>query len=151
MLQAATRRTRVRVLTPLTGMCVLIALIASGGALADCPGVNSAPTVDAFGFATPEVRRSEGGVLQTTLRACTSTNVMLDQNAEPPELVEFHPPTFEGTIPGPTLEVKPGDKLSILVVNKFPANPTGVRGGGVSPNKKSLNLPPPGPFVLPFG
>jgi FtsP/CotA-like multicopper oxidase with cupredoxin domain len=125
---------------PLTGMCFAIALITSGSPLAAdrdgdrddgggrrCRGAISEPGADPSGFPQPQVRRSRHGVLQTTLHACISTKEMLDENAQPPTTVEFHPPTFEGTIPGPTLEVKPGDRLSILMVNDLPFNPPNER------------------------
>src|SRR5579864_3877439 len=127
MLKAQKSSTRLWALMPLTGMCCVVALIASGSPLdADrddgggrrCRGGMSEPGADLSGFPQPQVRRSHDGVLRTTLHACISTNEMLDQNAQPPETVEIHPPTFEGTIPGPTLSVKPGDKLSILLVNR---------------------------------
>ena len=82
-----------------------------------CRGPISERGADPSGFPQPQVRRSRHGVLQTTIHACISTNEMLDQNTQPPTTVEFHPPTFEGTISGPTLKVKPGDRLSILLVN----------------------------------
>src|SRR6185503_3444525 len=83
--------------------------------------------------------------------ACISTNVMLDQNSQPPQFVEFHPPTFEGTITGPTLEVKPGDKMSILLVNDLPANPTSERGGAFPHEQNTLNLHTHGLTVSPLG
>jgi FtsP/CotA-like multicopper oxidase with cupredoxin domain len=131
MLKAQKTSIRSWALMPLTGMCCAIALITSGSALAAdrdggrrCRGgpISEAGT-DPSGFSQPQVRRSRHGVLQTTLHACISTKEMLDQNAQPPTTVKFHPPTFEGTIPGPTLEVKPGDRLSILLVNDLPFNP----------------------------
>src|SRR5437667_9276569 len=134
MLKAPKASTRSWALMPLTATCFAMGLILSGGILAGepdgdrgdrggrkCRSEISEAGADPSGFPQPEVRRSHGGVLRTTLHACISTNEMLDQNAQPPETVEFHPPTFEGTIPGPTLEVKPGDELSILLVNDLPA------------------------------
>jgi FtsP/CotA-like multicopper oxidase with cupredoxin domain len=142
---------------PLTGACLAIALIMSGSPLAadrddgggrKCRG-GSTQTID--GFPQPEVRRSRHGVLQTTLHACISTNEMLDQNAQPPTTVEFHPPTFEGTIPGPTLEVKPGDTLSILLVNDLPANPANERDKAFPNSENTLNLHTHGLTVSPLG
>ena len=91
-------------------------------------------------FPLPEMRQSVGGLLSTTLHASISTNEMLDQNAQPPETVQFDPPTFEGTIPGPTLAVNPGDRLSILIVNDLPSNPANERAGFFPHNENSLNL-----------
>ncbi len=98
----------------------------------------------------PEVRQSVNGVLSTTLNAIISTNQMLDQNAQPPETVEFNPPTFEGTIPGPTLEVNPGDQLSILIVNDLPLNPVNERGGFFPHDENTLNLHTHGLTVSPL-
>ena len=145
-------------LMPLTGMCVAIALITSGSALAAdrdgghrCPGGISEPGNDPSGFPQPHVRRSRNGVLQTTLHACISTKEMLDENPVPPQTVEFHPPTFEGTIPGPTLEVKPGDRLSILLANDLPANPANERDSAFPNSENTLNLHTHGLTVSPLG
>src|SRR5207245_219134 len=140
--------TRSWALMPLTATCFAIALITSGGPLAAdgdrggrrCRGEFSETGADPSGFPQPQVRRSREGSLRTTLHACISTNEMLDQNAQPPETVEFHPPTFEGTIPGPTLSVKPGHELSILLVNDLPANPTNERDNAFPHDENNLNI-----------
>jgi FtsP/CotA-like multicopper oxidase with cupredoxin domain len=75
---------------------------------------------------------------------------MLDENAVPPQTVEFYPPTFEGTFPGPTLLVKPRDKLSILLVNDLPANPP-ERGDAFPHHENSINLHTHGLTVSPLG
>jgi FtsP/CotA-like multicopper oxidase with cupredoxin domain len=116
-----------------------------------CRGAINEANADPSGFQQPEVRRSHNGVLRTTLHACISTNEMLDENAQPPETVEFHPPTFEGTIPGSTLEVKPGDSLSILLVNDLPANPTNERLDAFPHDENTLNLHTHGLTVSPLG
>jgi FtsP/CotA-like multicopper oxidase with cupredoxin domain len=158
MLKAQKSSARLWTLMPLAGMCFALALIASGSALAAdrdggrrCRGVISEPGADPSGFPQPQVRRSRHGVLRTTLHACISTNEMLDENAQPPEIVEFHPPTFEGTIPGPTLEVEPGDRLSILLVNDLPPNPTGERDNAFPHDENTLNLHTHGLTVSPLG
>lgn len=107
-------------------------------------------SLDLSAFPMPEVRQSVNGVLSTTLNAIISTNDMLDQNAQPPETVEFNPPTFEGTIPGPTLEVNPGDRLSILIVNDLPLNPANERGGFFPHDENTLNLHTHGLTVSPL-
>jgi len=60
-------------------------------------------------------------------------------------------PTFEGTIPGPTLSVEPGDKLSISLVNALPANPNGQRNGAFPHDPYALNLHTHGLRVSPLG
>jgi FtsP/CotA-like multicopper oxidase with cupredoxin domain len=159
MLKAQKIRTRSSGVLLLTGVCLAVALMMPGSPRAAdrddgggrrCRGLSSEPGVDPSGFPQPQVRRSHSGVLRTTLHACISTNEMLDENAQPPEVVEFHPPTFEGTIPGPTLEVQPGDKLSILLVNDLPANPTGERDSAFPHYENTLNLHTHGLTVSPL-
>jgi FtsP/CotA-like multicopper oxidase with cupredoxin domain len=137
----------------LTAACLAIALVAPLGAVAKdgdddrddgggrrCRGSSSESSVDPSSFPQPQVRRSRHGVLRTTLHACVATNQVVDQNSQPPETKVIHTPTFEGTIPGPTLSVEPGDKLSILLVNDLPANPTNERGNFFPHDEYTLNL-----------
>src|SRR5205823_13544266 len=160
MLKAQKSSTHSWILIPLTGVCLAIALIMPGSPLAAdrddgggrrCRAGFSEAGADPSGFSQPEVRRSRDGVLRTTLHACISTNEMLDQNAQPPEMVEFHPRTFEGTIPGTTLSVEPGDRLSILMVNDLPANPPNERDNAFPHNENSINLHAHGLTVSPLG
>src|SRR5690242_9847153 len=65
------------------------------------PGVTPAPAP--FTFPQPRVRESSGGVLKTTLHARIADNTLVDQFSGDHRMV--HTPTFEGTIPGPTLSV----------------------------------------------
>ena len=46
------------------------------------------------------------------------------------ELRAVQTPTYEGTIPGPTLRLKPGDTLDILLVNQLPLNPSSSAWAG---------------------
>jgi len=144
-----------------TGIYLAVALAAPRGTVADdrddgggrrCRGGPiSEANSDPSGFPQPQVRRSRHGVLRTTLHACISTHEMLDQNAQPPTTVEFHPPTFEGTIPGPTLEVEPGDRLSILLINDLPYNPPNERDSAFPNHEDTLNLHTHGLTVSPLG
>src|SRR5215472_16154395 len=115
--------TRSWIRVPLTGACLAIALSVPAsplvadsdhgrdqGVVRKCGGLSTGATSDASTFPQPVVRESRDGMLRTTLHACISTQQMLDENAQPPQVVKFRPPTFEGTIPGPTYVVKPGDK-----------------------------------------
>jgi FtsP/CotA-like multicopper oxidase with cupredoxin domain len=136
----------------LVGMGFAMTLIASGSpqitpALLTCRAADQRPSA----FPQPQVRQSLSGLLRTTLTACISSNVMLDQNQVPPVKVAFNPPTFEGTIPAPTLSVKPGDKLSLLMVNSLPANPLGERAGAFPHAQNSFNLHAHGLTVSPLG
>src|SRR6516162_352089 len=124
-------------------------LVLEDGGGRRCGGLSGEAGMDELGFPQPEVRESHRSVLRTALHACISTNEMLDQNAQPPETVEIHPPTFEGTIPGPTFKVKPGDKLSILLVNDLPSNPTNERDHAFPHDENTLNLHTHGLTVSP--
>jgi FtsP/CotA-like multicopper oxidase with cupredoxin domain len=62
----------------------------------------------------PEVRRSSNGVLETTLRMRYAWKDIGGYR--------LYMRTYEGTIPGPTLRVKPGDTLRIKLVNDLPPN-----------------------------
>ena len=76
---------------------------------------------DLRGFPQPQVRRSSHGALQTTLHAAIARNFVQDPTTGETGLIET--PTYEGTIPGPTLRLKPGDTLEMLLVNNLPPNP----------------------------
>ena len=152
--------TRSWIRVPLTGACLAIALVVPAsplvadsdqGFVRKCGGLSTGATSDASAFPQPVVREPRDGILRTTLHACISTQRMLDENTLPPQLVEFHPPTFEGTIPGPTYVVKPGDELSILLINNLPANPANERDGAFPHDQYSLNLHTHGLTVSPLG
>ena len=84
----------------------------------------------ARGFPQPQVRQSSHGVLQTTLQAAMARNLVQDPTTGETRAIDT--PTYEGTIPGPTLRLKPGDTLDILLDNQLPLNPAQQRMGGVS-------------------
>jgi FtsP/CotA-like multicopper oxidase with cupredoxin domain len=60
-------------------------------------------------------------------------------------------PTYEGTIPGPTLIVHPGDTLKVDVVNQFPANPPVTRAGAFPHAPYTTNFHTHGLSVSPKG
>jgi FtsP/CotA-like multicopper oxidase with cupredoxin domain len=158
MLKAQKSSTRLRALMPLTGMCCAVALITSGSALAAdgdggrrCPGLISEAGDDPSAFPQPHVRRSSHGQLRTMLHACIGTNQVLDENAQPPEPKVIHTPTFDGTIPGPTLSVEPGDKLSILLFNDLPPNPPNERDNFFPHEENTINIHTHGLTVSPLG
>src|SRR5229473_2820649 len=90
-------------------------------------GGSSAPAPVPFSFPQPEVRDSKHGILSTTLDVRIADNAMVDGFDGTHRLI--HTPTYEGTIPGPTLSLKARDTLSIDLVNDLPANPTTQRMG----------------------
>ena len=62
----------------------------------------------------PEVRRSVDGVLETSLRV---QYAYADTGG-----YRLFMRTYEGTIPGPTLRIQPGDTLKLTVINDLPPN-----------------------------
>lgn len=62
----------------------------------------------------PEVRRSVNGVLDTTLRMAYAYRYIGG--------VRLYVRSYEGTSPGPTLRVKPGDTLRLKLINDLPPN-----------------------------
>ena len=62
----------------------------------------------------PEVRRSADGVLNTTLRMRYAYKDIGGYR--------LYMRMYEGTLPGPTLRVKPGDVLRIKLINDMPPN-----------------------------
>jgi FtsP/CotA-like multicopper oxidase with cupredoxin domain len=83
-------------------------------------GLDPGPIVEAATAAMdmplvePEVRRSINGVLNTTLSARYTYREIGGQR--------LYLRSFEGTIPGPTLRMKPGETLKIRLTNEFPPN-----------------------------
>jgi FtsP/CotA-like multicopper oxidase with cupredoxin domain len=65
-------------------------------------------------FVEPEVRRSAQGELATTLRMQYAYKTIGGYR--------LYVRTYEGTVPGPTLRVKPGDVLRIKLNNDMPPN-----------------------------
>lgn len=79
----------------------------------DCAGQAARVIRDAF--PEPELRASTDGVLRTTLRASWSA-VTLNGG-------QYETMNFEGSVPGPTLSVCPGDTLEVSVQNDLGATP----------------------------
>lgn len=101
-----------------------LALLGSAGALAGCSGDGDGgvatqapaqnPSPDALWF-EPPVLRSANGLLSTTLTCQMAGNVFNG--------LDLLTRTYNGTIGGPTLRVKPGDTLRVLLDNQLPVNP----------------------------
>jgi FtsP/CotA-like multicopper oxidase with cupredoxin domain len=100
-------------------------------------------------FPQPQVRRSAEGVLRTTLRAAIATNLIVDHANGLPRVVTT--PTFERSLPGPTLRVRPGDSLEIDIVNDLPANDHNARMGAFPHHPFTINLHTHGLSVSPQG
>ncbi|HKA55919.1 MAG TPA: multicopper oxidase domain-containing protein, partial [Candidatus Binatia bacterium] len=115
------------------------------------PKTSEGQSNDAQGFhefPQPEVRRSARGFLTTTLEAKITDNVIQDPHTG---LHTVRTPTYEGTIPGPTLRVKPGDVLAIRLINNLPANPEQERMGAFPHDRYTTNLHTHGFTVSPRG
>ena len=65
-------------------------------------------------FVEPEVRRSANGELNTMLRMQYAYKGIGGYR--------LYMRTYEGTLPGPTLRLKPGDVLRIKLINDMPPN-----------------------------
>ena len=100
-------------------------------------------------FPQPQVRQSSHGVLQTTLQAAIARNLVQDLTTGETRAIET--PTYEGTIPGPTLRLKPGDTLDMQLVNQLPLNPSQQRMGGFPHDPSTTNLHTHGMTVSPQG
>jgi FtsP/CotA-like multicopper oxidase with cupredoxin domain len=100
-------------------------------------------------FPQPEVRQAAQGTLRTTLHARIAENTLVDHVSGETRLV--HTPTYEGTIPGPTLVVHPGNTLAMDLVNDLPPNPEGQRAGFFPHDPYTTNLHTHGLSVSPLG
>lgn len=125
---AWTRRRLLRTGTAAAGLASLgvgLSRLARGDALAQsvAPG-------DLDKYREPEVRRSVDGVLATTL------------DAQPVAELGPNKMGYEGTIPGPTLRVAPGDVLRIDLVNNLggPMTNLHLHGMHVSPEGNGDNV-----------
>jgi FtsP/CotA-like multicopper oxidase with cupredoxin domain len=81
-------------------------------------GVPRAPFHKGAPLTEPEVRRSVNGELRTTLQVRYAYKDIGGYR--------LSLRSYEGTIPGPTLRVRPGDVLRIRLVNDLPPNPDPV-------------------------
>lgn len=63
----------------------------------------------------PALRKSQNGVLTTSLTVAMATVPVGD--------ISVTTRSYEGSLPGPTLRVRPGDTLNIKLLNTLPENP----------------------------
>ena len=117
-------------------------------------GAHGAPSYDPFRgarrpftsepLAQPEVRRAVAGVLDTRLHIRYRH---LDIGG-----YRLHLRTYDGTLPGPTLRVRPGDTLRIRLVNELPPNRDPQPADHNLPNRyNTTNLHVHGMHVSPEG
>lgn len=92
--------------------------------------VPSQPIADTTQWVEPPQRISRNGLLQTSLNALPDLSAGLGRMA------------YEGSIPGPTLRVRPGDRLEIQLANNLGGRDTNlhVHGMHVSPEGNGDNI-----------
>ena len=104
-------------------------------ALAACGGSGLTRESPAAGgaFSEPEVLRSVGGRLDVTLAAAATTVAFGDGRRDAL--------TYNGSTPGPTLRLRPGDVLTVTLVNRLD-EPTNLHTHGlhVSPSGDADNI-----------
>jgi FtsP/CotA-like multicopper oxidase with cupredoxin domain len=109
----------------------------------------TSPDPDGPAFPQPEVRHSSHGTLRTSLHARIGENKLVDHVSG--ETRTVHTTTYEGTIPGPTLVVHPGDTLVMDLVNDLPPNPEVQRARFFPHDPHTTNLHTHGLSVSPLG
>jgi FtsP/CotA-like multicopper oxidase with cupredoxin domain len=82
------------------------------------PTVTPTPTIPPVTFVQPEVLSSVGGTLEVPFNIAFATNVVGTPNGPR----NFRSRTINGTISPPTIRLKPGDHLTLPVINNLPAN-----------------------------
>lgn len=98
---------------------------------------SSSPSGSAAGSVrATALRRSENGVLQTTL---TPQPAQVDIGAARPITTW----AYDGLIPGPTWEIGPGDVLRVELVNDLPAEPPGASASASAGAASSATSPDP--------
>jgi FtsP/CotA-like multicopper oxidase with cupredoxin domain len=117
--------------------------------IAACGGSNDDKTDAREIVVQPEVRHSTDGLLSTTLEAVIATNTVLDVDVGLEKIIEST--TYEGQLIGPTLRLKPGDRLEIDIVNNLPQNPDQARQGAFPHQPYTINLHTHGLTVTPQG
>lgn len=131
-------------LAALLGAIVLIFSPAVGA-----DGLDAAVSPQPTEFPQPQVRRSSNGRLKTILRAAIADNQVVDQVTGETQVI--HTPTYAGSIPGPTLVLKPGDTLGIDFINSLPKNPPNERADRFPHGFSNLNFHTHGLQVSPSG
>jgi FtsP/CotA-like multicopper oxidase with cupredoxin domain len=95
-------------------------------------------------FVEPEVRRSANGELNTVLRMQYAYKTIGGYG--------LYVRTYEGTVPGPTLRLRPGDVLRIKLINDLPPNrDSGPIDHALPHNFNTTNLHSHGLHVSPAG
>jgi FtsP/CotA-like multicopper oxidase with cupredoxin domain len=106
-----------RDLLKLTAGAGVAAFSMAGGGL-NLPWINLGRAAEGESLVEPEVRASRDGLLDTTIEA----GVMPVPVAGGTAIMSV----YDGSLPGPTLRVRPGDLLRINLVNKLDELPAGL-------------------------
>jgi FtsP/CotA-like multicopper oxidase with cupredoxin domain len=113
----------------LTGAAVVVGLPLFGGSILSACASGSDPAGGPTWF-EPSVRKSDKGVLKTQLEVARKDVALGGGKVEAV--------TYEGTYPGPTLDVRPGDRIEVSLINHID-EPTNLHTHGwhVSPRQPS--------------
>lgn len=111
----------------------LAGVVVGGVGLAATWDGSSPPSPGGESFGMPAVFRSDGGVLDVTLEAAEGRHEVAGRTATTL--------AYNGTVPGPTLSLRPGDLLRIRLVNSL-SEPTNLHTHGllVSPEGNADNV-----------
>lgn len=110
---------------------------------------NSGIAIDTGHIVQPEIRQSENGLLSTRLEAGLALNPVVDASSGLRRDIET--PTYEGRLLGPTLRLRPGDRLELELVNNLPPNPAQARQGAFPHEPYTTNIHTHGLTVSPQG
>ena len=100
-------------------------------------------------FPQPKEIKAKYGFLIADLEVKLSTNTIKDPISG--EIRKIKTPTYNGGLTGPTLRVRPGDSLSLNVMNNLPDNPPDQRMGAFPHDPFTTNLHTHGLTVDPTG
>ena len=124
----ATRRVLIRSAVGAAGIAVFAMALTACGSGSNSSSAASAkscvahrPHEIADGFTTPDVRWAKHGVLETTLRASYGEVTLNGQ--------QYQTMNYEGSVPGPTLVVCPGDTLVVHLKNDLGNAPSSSLAG----------------------
>lgn len=128
-------------------LSVLIAILAFG--IVAYTVTNVVSQTETSEFPQPKEIVSAGGVLETSLEVAITPNTVTDPITG--EVRNINTPNYEGTLTGPTIRVKPGDRMLIDIINNLPDNPPNQRMGAFPHNPFTTNLHTHGLTVSPNG
>lgn len=130
------------------GMGVAAAVLAgcaSSSSSTDAGFVGTNSTVPSIvpeaAFPQPQVIRSELGRVDATLNVIQASNTVGKQR--------FNTASYNGSIPGPTLRARPGDRLEVLLNNQLSPNTDGITDPNLPHHPNTTNFHTHGLHVSP--